>query len=76
SGYIATFNFTWQGGLSAPLTESITGKLSYVPEAVSGTHSEFGLVLDFQINKADFGITSTNVADVITIQVSANFNNQ
>src|SRR5579863_7421848 len=32
--YIVVFNFTWQGGLAAPTTQSITGKLTYVPEAV------------------------------------------
>lgn len=76
--YIVTFDFTWQGGLSAPLTQSITGKLTYVPEAVvpAGTYSDFGLTLAFQINKADFGIVSTETADKIDIVINANFNNK
>ncbi|MBS1526622.1 MAG: hypothetical protein JST19_13280 [Bacteroidetes bacterium] len=76
--YIVTLNFTWQGGLGAPLTESITGKLTYIPEALvpAGTYSDFGLQLSFQINKADFGIVSTETADKIDIVVSANFNNK
>lgn len=76
--YIVTFNFTWKGGLAAPLTESITGKLTYVPEAVvpAGTYSDFGLTLVFEINKADFGIVSTETADKIDITINANFNNK
>ncbi len=76
NSYLATFNFTWQGKLSAPFTKSIVGKLSYIPAATTGTHKEFGLNLKFQINCRDFGITSTSVADIITIEVSTNFNNQ
>jgi polyisoprenoid-binding protein YceI len=76
NGYIATFNFTWQGKLTAPLTESVVGKLTYTPPTVTGTHKEFGLTLAFQINCRDFGVTSTNVADKIDIVVNANFNNQ
>ena len=78
NGYIATFDFTWQGGAAAPVTQSITGKLSYIAEAVvaGGTSSSFGLKLEFQINKADFSIVSSNVADKIDIVVNANFNNK
>jgi len=76
NNYIATFDFTWQGKLAAPLTESITAKLTYIPEANAGTHNEFGLHLEFQFNCRDFGITSTSVADVINITINANFNNQ
>ena len=74
--YIATFNFTWQGKLTAPHTESITGKLIYVPEAhVSGTESYFGLELQFQFNCRDYGITATDIADVISIDINLNFDN-
>ncbi|MDB5123571.1 MAG: hypothetical protein JWP94_1700 [Mucilaginibacter sp.] len=74
--YLATFNFTWLGKMGAPVTESIVGRLTYVPAAVTGTHKEFGLVLKFQINCRHYGVTSTNVADIIAIEVHANFNNQ
>jgi len=74
--YIATFNFTWKGQLTAPKTESIVGKLTYVPEAlVSGTESYFGLELQFQFNCRDYGITATDIADVISIDINLNFNN-
>jgi len=80
SGYIVTFNLTWQGGLTAPKTESIVGKLSYVPKNSvtegTSTYSVFGLQLTFQFNKSDFGITSTNIGDNISIQVNVNFNNK
>jgi hypothetical protein len=75
--YLATFNFTWQGKLSAPHTESIVGKLTYVPEAlVSGTESYFGLELQFQFNCRDYGITATDIADVISIDINLNFDNK
>jgi polyisoprenoid-binding protein YceI len=77
--YIATFNFTWQGGgLGAPVTQSIVGKLTYVPQTLvpGGAYSDFGLRLEFQINKADFGIVNTETADKINIVVNANFNNK
>jgi hypothetical protein len=78
AGYIATFDFTWQGGAAGPVTQSITGKLSYVPEAaLSGsTSSTFGLTLEFQINKADYSIVSSNISDKVDIVINANFNNK
>ncbi|HAL83884.1 MAG TPA: hypothetical protein DCO83_17920 [Mucilaginibacter sp.] len=78
--YIVTFNFTWQGKLGAPITESLTGKLTYVPEqVVAGTspaYSEMGLELAFQFNCRDFGITATDIGSTITVQVNANFSNK
>ena len=78
NGYIVTFDFTWQGGGTTPVTQSIVGKLTYIPETLvpGATNSEFGLKLEFQINKADFGIINTEVADKISIVVNANFNNK
>lgn len=80
AGYIVTMDMTWQGLLSTPLTESVTGKLSYVKRSYVGTgtsqYGVFGLQLEFQFNCRDFGITSTNIADNITIQCNMNFNNQ
>jgi hypothetical protein len=78
NAYLVTFNFTWKGNLAAPLTESIVGKLTYVPKAqVPGTtYSEFGLEFQFQFNCRDFGITATDIADNITINIDANFNNK
>lgn len=80
-GYIVTFNLTWQGGLSAPLTESIVGKLKYVKRATinAGTASAydvFGLQLTFQFNCRDFGVTSTSVSDNVQIECNMNFNNK
>jgi polyisoprenoid-binding protein YceI len=78
SGYLVTFDFTWQGGGAAPVTQSLVGKLTYVPETLvpGTTNSEFGLKLEFQINKADFGVINTETADKINIVVNANFNNK
>jgi polyisoprenoid-binding protein YceI len=81
AGYIVTMNLTWQGNLTAPLTESVTGTLSYVKRSVVGAgtaapYSVFGLQLNFQLNCRDFGVTSTSVSDIINIQCNMNFNNQ
>ena len=77
NAYLATFNLTWKGQMSASHTESIVGKLTYVPEtAVSTAESYFGLELQFQFNCRDFGITATDIADVITVDMNLNFNNK
>jgi polyisoprenoid-binding protein YceI len=81
SGYIVTLNLTWQGKLSAPLTESITAKMAYIKRSTAGAgtaapYGVFGLQLSFQFNCRDFGITSTSVSDMVTIQCNMNFNNQ
>jgi len=78
NGYLVTFNFTWQGGGAAPVTQSLVGKLTYIPETLvpGTTNSEFGLKLEFQINKADFGVVNTETADKVNIVVNANFNNK
>ena len=75
--YIATFNFTWQGKLAAPLTQSIVGRLKYIPEArVLDTYNVFGLQLTFQFDCRDFGITSTSISDKVSIEVNINLNNK
>ncbi len=75
--YLVTFNFTWKGMLGAPLTESITGKLTYVPEAaVSTTESYMGLEFQFQFNCRDYGITATDIGSTITVDLNMNFNNK
>jgi polyisoprenoid-binding protein YceI len=78
NGYLVTFDFTWQGGGAAPVTQSLVGKLTYIPETLvpGTTNSEFGLKLEFQINKADFGVVNTETADKVNIVVNANFNNK
>jgi len=80
-GYIVTMDLTWQGLLTAPLTESVTGTLSYVKKSVVGAgtssaYGVFGLQLKFQFNCRDFGITSTGVSDRIDIECNMNFNNK
>jgi hypothetical protein len=79
-GYIVTANMTWRGLLPAPHTEVITGKLQYIKkeQVTSGTSSYgvFGLQYDFQFNCRDFGIASTSIGDVLTIQANMNFNNK
>ena len=79
NGYIVTLDLTYQGKLAAPLTKSIIGKLSYVPEATIATatpYKVFGLQLKFQFNCRDFGITSTSIADKIDIECNMNFHNK
>lgn len=79
NGYIVTLDLTWQGKLAAPLTKSIIGKLSYVSQATiagAAPYNVFGLKLTFQLNKADFGITSTSIGDKIDIECNMNFNNK
>lgn len=81
AGYILTMDMTWQGLLTAPKTESITGKLQYIKRAVvgagaPGAYSVFGLQLEFQFNCRDFGITTTNISDNVMIQCNMNFNNK
>lgn len=80
SDYIVNANLTWRGGLTAPFTKAVTGKLVLIPEAWvtqgTSTYGVFGLQLTFQFNCRDFGITSTNIGDEITIQANMNFNNK
>jgi polyisoprenoid-binding protein YceI len=78
SGYIVTFDLTWQGKLTAPMTESVTGTLAYIKRSVpsGATYGVFGLQLKFQFNCRDFGITSTSISDNVNIECNINFNNQ
>ena len=79
NGYIVTLDLTWKGLLAQPLTKSLVGKLSYVPKATiagAAPYDVFGLQLTFQFNKADFGITSTNIGDKISMECNMNFNNK
>lgn len=79
--YIVTFLFTWQGKLAAPLTQTLVGRLKYIPKqrvqfGTGAAYSVFGLQLTFQFNCRDFGVTSTSVADKIDIECNMNFNNK
>jgi hypothetical protein len=79
--YIVTLTLTWQGKLTAPRTETIVGKLKYIPKSyvqfgTAAGYSVFGLQLKFQFNCRDFGITSTSIADKIDIECNMNFNNK
>lgn len=81
NGYIVTLNLTWQGKLAAPLTKSIVGKLAYVKRSTvqfgtAAAYEVFGLQLKFQFNCRDYGITSTSISDVISIECNMNFNNK
>jgi polyisoprenoid-binding protein YceI len=80
SDYIVNANLTWRGGMATPFTAPVTGKLVFIPEnwATEGTSTfgVFGLQLTFQFNCSDWGITSTNIGQEITIQANMNFNNK
>ena len=77
--YIVNLNMTWQGKLAAPATKPYVGRLKYIKRAtiaVAAPYDVFGLQLNFQFNKADFGIVSTSIGDKIDIQCNVNFNNK
>ncbi len=76
AGYICTMTMTWKGLLSAPKDTTVTGKLSYSKRTTVGTYDVFGLQLNFSFNCRTFGVTTTNVGDVITMECNINFNNQ
>lgn len=73
-GYIVTANLTFHG-----VTKPVTMKLDYVgtSDLTSSTGAPYklgGLTASFQINaKTDFGISSTNIADKVTITINCNF---
>jgi hypothetical protein len=81
SGYIVNLVMTMQGGLSAPKDTALTGELSYSPKTVVGAgtssaYEVFGLQLVFQFDCRSFGITTSEVGSVITVQANMNFNNK
>jgi polyisoprenoid-binding protein YceI len=77
--YIVNLNLTWQGKLTSPTTKALVGRLKVIEKATiagAAPYDVFGLQLNFQFNKADFGITSTSIGDKIDIQCNMNFNNK
>jgi polyisoprenoid-binding protein YceI len=81
NGYIVTMNLTYKGLLATPLTESVVGKLSYIPRAkvqfgTAAGYEVFGFQLKFQFNCRDYGITSTSIGNKIEIECNMNFNNK
>jgi polyisoprenoid-binding protein YceI len=76
AGYICTMTMTWKGLLSAPKDTTVSGKLFYSKRTTVGSYDVFGLQLNFSFNCRTFGVTTTNVGDVITLQCNVNFNNQ
>jgi hypothetical protein len=80
-GYIVTMTMTWKGLLSSPHDTTVNGILSYVKRGTvgSGTASAydvFGLQLNFSFNCRSFGMTTTEISDIITVQCNMNFNNK
>jgi len=80
-GYIVTMVMTWKGLLSAPHDTTINGTLSYVKRSTIGAgtasaYDQFGLQLNFQFNCRSFGITTTEISDIISVQCNMNFNNK
>ena len=81
AGYIVTMVMTWKGGLSAPHDTTLNGTLSYVKRATVGAgtssaYDVFGLQLNFKFNCRSFGITTTEISDLIGVQCNMNFNNK
>jgi hypothetical protein len=72
---------TWKGLLSAPHDTTINGTLSYIKrstvgEGTASTYDQFGLQLNFQFNCRSFGITTTEISDIVSVQCNMNFNNK
>lgn len=81
NGYIVTMDLTYKGTLTTPLTKSVIGKMTYIPQkkvqfGTSAAYEVFGLQLKFQFNCRDFGIASTSISDLIQIECNMNFNNK
>lgn len=80
-GYIVTMVMTWKGLLTAPHDTTINGTLSYVKRETVGAgtasaYDVFGLQLNFTFNCRSFGMTTTEISDVLTLQCNMNFNNK
>jgi polyisoprenoid-binding protein YceI len=80
-GYIVTMVMTWKGLLSTPHDTTINGTLSYIKrstvgEGTASTYDQFGLQLNFQFNCRSFGITTTEISDIVSVQCNMNFNNK
>jgi hypothetical protein len=81
AGYIITMVMTWKGLLAAPHDTTINGTLSYVKRETVGAgtasaYDVFGLQLNFTFNCRSFGLTTTEISDVLTVQCNMNFNNK
>ena len=80
-GYIVTMVMTWKGLLTAPHDTTINGTLSYIKRGTVGAgtasaYDVFGLQLNFQFNCRSFGMTTSEISDVISVQCNMNFNNK
>jgi polyisoprenoid-binding protein YceI len=73
NGYIVKFDFTFHG-----VTKELTGKLLYDGMITTGSGATaknvYGFSFNFQfLAKTDFGIVSSNIADLVTIKCNAIF---
>ena len=80
AGYIVTMVMSYKGLLPAVHDTTINGILSYVKRSTVGAgtaspYDQFGLQLNFQFNCRSFGITTSEVSDIISVQCNMNFNN-
>ena len=81
SGYIVTMVMSYKGLLPAVHDTTINGTLTYVKRSTVGAgtasaYDQFGLQLNFQFNCRSFGITTTEISDIISVQGNMNFNNK
>jgi polyisoprenoid-binding protein YceI len=66
-GYIAKADLTFYG-----FTKEVTGKLYYVKQSDDGAGKLAGVSMEFSfLAKTDFTISSTNIADKITVKINA-----
>jgi polyisoprenoid-binding protein YceI len=68
-GYDVKADLTFHGA-----THEVVCKLSYAGKTLSGTSEVLGFGLEFSmLAKTDFGISSTNIGDNVTVKVNTNF---
>jgi polyisoprenoid-binding protein YceI len=72
-GYIVKFDFTFHG-----VTKELTGKLNFLGKTTTGSGATlkyvYGFSFDFQfLAKTDFAITSSSIADNVSIRCNAIF---
>jgi polyisoprenoid-binding protein YceI len=71
AGFLVDADFTFLG-----ITKEVTVKMTFAPKFDIGTAYAAGLYSEFQIAKADFLPTNTNIGDVVKIRVNSLMRNK
>lgn len=68
-GYTFTANLTFRG-----VTKEVTGKMTYVKQTEDAGNKLAGISVEFTfLAKSDYGITSSNIADKVTVKINGTF---